>query len=95
MGQKQRLVEDREPKPPQGLIGSIPVFVDYREWWEVELPQVDEPEELDMVNVRKIRSIYIYLWGEKQGRMIEIVLNKVHGGTQVKVVSEVSPVWID
>jgi hypothetical protein len=27
--------------------------------------------------------------------MIEIMLNKVHGGTQVEVVSEVSSVWID
>jgi hypothetical protein len=27
--------------------------------------------------------------------MIEIMLNEVHGGTQVKVVCEVSSVWID
>ena len=27
--------------------------------------------------------------------MIEIMLNEVHGGTQVEVVSEVSSVWID
>jgi hypothetical protein len=29
LGQKQRLVEDGEPKPPQGLIRAVSVFVDY------------------------------------------------------------------
>jgi hypothetical protein len=53
---------------------------------------VDEPEELDVVDVRKIRSIKDHLRGEEEGRMIEIMLNKVHGGTQVEVVSEVSSV---
>ena len=53
---------------------------------------MDEPEELDMVDVREIRSIQHHLRGEEQGRMIEIVLNKVHGGTQVEVLSEVSSV---
>jgi hypothetical protein len=36
---------------------------------------VDEPEELDMVDVRKIRSIQHHLRGEEQGRLIEIMLN--------------------
>jgi hypothetical protein len=53
---------------------------------------VDEPEELHVVYVRNISSIQHHLRGEEQGRMIEIMLNEVHGGTQVKVVCEVSSV---
>ena len=56
---------------------------------------MDEPEELHVVYVRNISSIQHHLRGEEQGRMIEIMLNEVHGGTQVKVVCEVSSVWID